>query len=283
MNDVYELFEEIGFSINEAKVYIALIEKNPINGYEVAKIANITRTMVYDILKRLVNKGVAEVINERGTKLYSPIPYKELFQKLKTDYNNRLEQMEGALDKIESDEQSENYVINIADHQAMVQEIRTLIGSAKKEIYLSLWEEEALLFVDELRKVSDQGVNIITFSFGKIPYDFGINYAYGIPSKELKKIWSRRRIIVVVDRERIVIGEGNDKIEEISVITSNTMLIELSIDQMILDIIHQKEMKTGTNLPDEITSIEQYTDAVKHFNELKNIDDDTLPKRADQD
>lgn len=283
MTDIYDLFREIGFSINEAKVYTALVSKNPITGYEVAKHANITRTMVYDILNRLVNKGVVEVIIQNGTNLYSPVPYKELFKKLKTEYNERLETMEKMLDNIETKQQGDSYIINISDHEAMVTEIKALIRSANSEIYLSIWEEEANLFYDDIKAMIDQGVTVITFSFCKIPFDFGINYSYGIPSKELNKIWRRRRIIVVVDREKIVIGEGNDAIEEISIITKNTMLTEMSIDQITLDIIHLHELRASHLLPSEITSIEQYTDAVKRFHELLQIDVSKMPKRADQD
>jgi len=113
----------------------------------------------------------------------------------------------------------------------------------------------------------------------KLTYSF----TYGIPSEELKKIWNRRRIIIVVDRERILIGEGNDQIEEISIISSNTMLIELAIDQMLLDIIHLHELRKGGYLPDEITSIEQYRDAVTRFHKDLNIDLANLIKRVDQD
>ena len=45
MEEIYNVLQEVGFSINEAKVYVALIAKNPISGYEVAKRSNITRTM----------------------------------------------------------------------------------------------------------------------------------------------------------------------------------------------------------------------------------------------
>lgn len=281
--DIYELFKEIGFSINEAKVYTALIGKNPINGYEVAKRANVTRTMVYDILNRMVGKGVVETIMQGGTTLYAPVPYKELFQRLRQDYNSRLEEMELTLDSMESEQQDGSLIKNIPDYEAMVAEIRALIRSAKHEIYLSIWEEEALLFADDLREMSALGVNIITFSFCSTPFDFGINYTYDIPSKELYKIWSRRRITVVVDRERILIGEGNDAIEEISIITSNTMLVEMSIDQILLDIIHLHALKQSGFLQEQITSIEQYNAATARFQQQLHLDLSRLPKRADQD
>ncbi|MHB1452409.1 MAG: TrmB family transcriptional regulator [Saccharofermentanales bacterium] len=282
MAEIYEVLQDVGFSINEAKVYVALISKNPISGYEVAKRSNITRTMVYDILNRLVQKGAVLTI-ENEPKLYTPLPYKELFKKFRDDYNNRIEAVETALDTLECEENTSNYIKNISDYESMVQEVRTLIQSARREIYISIWEEEAILFKDDFEKAIERGVAITAFSFNKIPYNISNSHTYGIPSDELKKIWSRRRIIVVVDRERILIGEGNDQIEEISIITSNTMLIELAIDQMLLDIIHLHELRKGGYLPHEITNVRQYTDAVASFQEDLGIDMYRVFKRVDQD
>jgi len=283
MTEIYEILQDIGFSINEAKVYVALISKHPINGYEVAKRSNITRTMVYDILNRLEQKGAVKQIIENDTKLYSPLPYKELLKKFREDYSSKIDAAEAALDNLRCEENNNNYIINISDYESMVQEIRTLIQSANREIYISIWEEEALLFKDDFEKALEKGVEITAFSFNKLPLKLTNSFTYGIPSEELKKIWNRRRIIIVVDRERILIGEGNDQIEEISIITSNTMLIELAIDQMLLDIIHLHELRRGGYLPDEITSIEQYKNAVARFHKDLNIDLRKMIKRVDQD
>lgn len=283
MSEVNEVLQDIGFSINEAKVYVALVSKHPINGYEVAKRSNITRTMVYDILNRLEQKGVIQHIIENDSKLYSPLPYKELLKKFREDYSSKIDAVETALDNLRCEENTNNYIINISDYESMVQEVRTLIQSANREIYISIWEEEALLFKKDFEKAIGKGVKITAFSFNKIPLKLTNSFSYGIPSEELKKVWNRRRIIIVVDRERILIGEGNDQIEEISIITSNTMLIELAIDQMLLDIIHLHELRKGGYLPDEITSVKQYNDAVARFQKDLNIDLQRIIKRVDQD
>jgi sugar-specific transcriptional regulator TrmB len=238
--------------------------------------------MVYDILGRLVNKGVVRCI-ENDPKLYVPVPYKELFKSLKDEYVNKIETIEADFDRMETEYKSENYIINIDEYESMIGEVKNLIRNAKSEIYISMWEEEANLFLDDIVEVSKRGVEIITFSFGRIPYECGKKYTYNISASELSKVWRRRRIIVVVDRERIIIGEGNDKIDEISIITSNTMLIELAIDQMLLDILHLHELKKGGYLPSNIEYIEQYTQATKMFNKNIGIDEGAVPKRVDQD
>jgi sugar-specific transcriptional regulator TrmB len=274
--------QDIGFSTNEAKVYLALIRKNPMSGYEIAKNTDITRTMIYDILKRLVHKGIVIEI-EATPKLYSPVPYKELFSRCREDYLNKIATLEERMDSIESEPRANGYLINITDYEYMLGEIRNLIKEAKKEIYLSLWEQEAGIFMDDLQDAYNRGVNIISFSYGKLPYDFGVIYEYGIPSDVLKEIWTRRRIIVVSDRERILIGEGNETIEEISVITNNTMLIELAIDQLILDIIQWHILKNDDALPAVISKKSDYIDNIIKFHKKIGINYDRIPRRVEED
>jgi len=282
MQEIIDRMQEIGFSQNEAKVYLALTLKNPMSGYEVAKNADITRTMVYDILKRLVQKeAVVEI--EADPKLYAPVPYKDLFQRYRQEYMERITLLEDAMDRIETDSRTDNCLVKMLDHEEMIKEVGKLIKSAKYEIYLSIWEQEARMFADDLKQAFDRGVKIISFSYCKLPYDFGIIYEYGISQDILKDIWKRRRIIVVVDRERILIGEGNEKIEEISVITSNTMIVELAIDQMLLDIIQLCMFRKHNVIPEKIESKEQYIKSLSNFHKNLGIELSKVPRRVDED
>jgi len=61
------------------------------------------------------------------------------------------------------------------------------------------------------------------------------------------------------------------------------MLVEMSIDQILLDIIHLHELKHGGFLPEGIATIEEYNAAMARFHELLGMDVARLPKRADQD
>jgi len=282
MQQIIDMMQDIGFSVNEAKVYLALVLKNPMSGYEIAKNSDITRTMVYDILKRLVQKGAVIEI-EANTKLYAPVPYKELLKKYKDDYLSKISELEEKLDNVRTDSKTDNYLININDYEDMIKEVRNLIRSAKKDIYLSIWEQEALLFKDDIKEAYERGVNIISFSYGHLPYDYGTVYQYNIPSGILKDIWNRRRIIVVVDRERILIGEGNEQIDEISVITSNTMLIELAIDQLVLDIIQLNLLKKGNILPEKIQNKSDYIDNILKFHKDIGLDHGKMPRRVEED
>jgi len=271
MNEI-EILQELGLSQNEAKVYITLVKKHPLNGYEIAKRASITRTMVYDILKRLERKNIVKVI-EGENKLYVPVDFKEILSDFKENLDKKISYLEGRLEEIASSGEQESYIINIYEYDKMVGEIRKQIENAQREIYLSIWAEEAELFKDVLKEANDRGVKIYVFSFNKLPFDFGYHFTYNV--NNVSDYFLRRRIIAVFDQERLIVGEGNEKIDEISIITSNSMIIQMAIDLLILDIAQLSSLKKG-NYIKENNTLEDYKKAIAQFHKDIGFPDEEL-------
>lgn len=67
----YEFLEKLGFSSNEAKVYGTLIKHKVLNGYEIAKLSGVARSLVYEVINRLVAKGAVIRIDGIFTSLSS--------------------------------------------------------------------------------------------------------------------------------------------------------------------------------------------------------------------
>lgn len=282
MQQLIDMMQGIGFSQNEAKVYLALVVKNPQNGYEIAKNSDITRTMVYDILKRLIQKDAITEINA-NPKLYVPVSYKELLNRYRESYSSRIYEIEESIETLKKDSGETNFLYNITDYEDMLREVRSMIDQAKTDIYLSVWEQEAELFMENLGRANERGVNIITFSYGRLPYSFGTIYHYGVAKDILSEIWTRRRFTLVTDRENLLLGEGNKTIEEITVITSNTMMIELAIDQMLLDIIQLSVLRAEGIFNGPIASKKEYMDKIISFHRKHGVGSQPLPRRVDQD
>lgn len=78
----YDFLLNIGFTLNEAKVYLALIQYNELNGYEASKLSGVSRSLVYDVLERLVNKGFVFKCNGY-TNIYKALDYDKLIEKIK--------------------------------------------------------------------------------------------------------------------------------------------------------------------------------------------------------
>jgi len=72
--DLLAKLTELGFTEYEAKVYLALLDDYPASGYQISKDAGVPRSMVYEALGRLKQRGaVLETPDERAT-LYRPLP-----------------------------------------------------------------------------------------------------------------------------------------------------------------------------------------------------------------
>jgi len=65
-----EILEDIGFSKNEAKLYLTMLELGPSVAGKISEKSKLHRTNVYDALERLVKKGTVSYIIKGKTKYY---------------------------------------------------------------------------------------------------------------------------------------------------------------------------------------------------------------------
>ena len=77
----YEFLEKLGFSSNEAKVYGTLIKHKVLNGYEIAKLSGVARSLVYEVINRLVAKGAVIRIDGEPN-FYKPLEYQDLIRSI---------------------------------------------------------------------------------------------------------------------------------------------------------------------------------------------------------
>lgn len=78
-----ELFEQIGLSPNEAKIYETMLSTGETSVSEVSLKSNIHRRNVYDTLNRLVQKGLVFPIFQKGENRYRAISPDKLMELIK--------------------------------------------------------------------------------------------------------------------------------------------------------------------------------------------------------
>ncbi len=84
--DLIESFGKLGLSPNEARVYLALLEKHPITGYQLSKSSGILRPVVYEMLNRLVEKGGARIIKSNPD-TYIPVEIDEFLKNIESEFD----------------------------------------------------------------------------------------------------------------------------------------------------------------------------------------------------
>src|SRR5829696_4540142 len=82
MADRAALLQQLGFSEYEARAYLALVQRNPLNGYELAKQSGLPRANVYAVLQKLEERGAVVRLSGAAEGRYAPIPADQLTERL---------------------------------------------------------------------------------------------------------------------------------------------------------------------------------------------------------
>jgi sugar-specific transcriptional regulator TrmB len=101
---ITQTLTNLGFSANEAKVYLAALEMGVSSAQEIAKKAKLKRTTAYSILQNLANRGVVIVSKEKGKNRFvaeNPQNIVKQFAEYQKNLEKALPQLEAIYNKKE--------------------------------------------------------------------------------------------------------------------------------------------------------------------------------------
>jgi sugar-specific transcriptional regulator TrmB len=156
---------ELGFSEYEAKAYLGLLQASPANAYEVGKVSGIPSSKIYQVLARLVERGVVLAIEEGGKSSYVPLSPKELVESQRLRMETRLDSLERQLSQPRRDEKL-NYIWNFTDYRGLEEQLGLLVRDTRRELILSLWREEAAMALPWLPALRKRGVRTAVILYG---------------------------------------------------------------------------------------------------------------------
>lgn len=254
-NENYKFLLEIGFTLNEAKVYLTLLQNRYLNGYEISKLSNVSRSLVYNVIDRLVAKGFV-LKSEGQINYYCALPYDKVIEKIKNDNINKLNVAREKLKNYSRIENESEYIFNIKGIDEFFSKANDLILNAKKEISISIRKEDFPKIEESLSIASKKGIKIYIFSFSNIDFPYGELFSYQL--KDPTSLFPYRRISIVVDGKEVIVGENaGDK--SICVLSKNHALVSMTTDEIVLNIFWLKYIKSKGLLKDNATSDEFLT------------------------
>lgn len=84
-------FLELGLTERETKVYITLLSKKSFTSSELQKSANIPRTKIYEVLLKMIERGICSERRIGKIKYYEAIEPKKALHKVLEDYKNNFQ------------------------------------------------------------------------------------------------------------------------------------------------------------------------------------------------
>lgn len=204
---------KVGFSLYEARVYLALVQEGSQNGNEVAKCAAVPSSKVYAALDKLAAAGYVQSSRRGSSRLWAALPPEELVARLRKTYNEPLDFLAEELPKVRASEPSEPF-LTVAGVSAMYDAATALIDAATAEIHISCWEEDLEALRDSLTAAHERGVLVFGMLYGDAEPPPGSWLHHHYEDIVGSRVAGRLLALVADDREALIarmpdVGEAN--------------------------------------------------------------------------
>jgi HTH-type transcriptional regulator, sugar sensing transcriptional regulator len=231
--DVVPALVALGFSLNESRAYAALLQESPATGYEVGVRAQIPRSAVYGVLRRLVKAGAARSI-AGSPERFAPAPAEDLLVLLRKRFDSSTEQLEEAIRRLDTTPETPD-AFSVKGYQRILEEAERLVRGAQHRLVISGWPREIEQLQGELKRASKRKVYSVVFSHAELPQLPAEVFSYGLEEKALEEFW-KHRLVVVADDRRSLIGATEMTDADNAVVSETLAIAEIVTSQIALDI-----------------------------------------------
>ncbi len=231
----------LGFSLNESRAYSALLSESPATGYEVGVRAQIPRSAVYGVLRRLVKAGAVRAIRgalKNAPERFVPASPEDLLSMLRKRFDSSAETLADAVRKIEVAPPVPD-AFSVSGYDRILEEAERIVRSANRRLAVSAWAREAKAIATELKRAHKRGAYVVVFSHCALPPIFprgaGHVFSYELEESELETFW-KHRLIVVADDRTTLIGATEKRETDTAVVAHTPAIAEVATSQIALDI-----------------------------------------------
>ncbi len=196
---IQEHLGELGFSPNEIACYLSLLPAHPLNGSQLSRLSGVSRSKVYDILRKMAAKGLVAEVAEG---LYSPLPPEELTGRLRRRFETSLRVLEDHL-KENAGAPGLEFIWTLRGHEQVLGKARQMIAAAKASLPAAGPLEGGCS--SRLAAAAARGVSVKYVALGPIPAPFALRVIHPEHEK-LPAALGGRACDLIVDRAEALVG-----------------------------------------------------------------------------
>ena len=235
MEKILTELEKFGFSKIEAIVYLTLLKNPKINGSQLAKKISLSRASVYSGIEILYKKGAINLVPQSSNTYIAKDPI-EFIKKLKEEYLESANFLEKEFESFENFEEEGDFY-NLKGYKNTIDQIKKMISSAQKEIYINT-NCSLENFKVEFKKAKERDVRIILFTFEKQDFEkYEIEAYYNSKFIECaENSFNTERIMIVVDNNIAFIGSGKKNGDFLGSFSSNKLFVQIISEHIHHDI-----------------------------------------------
>lgn len=151
--------QEIGFTEIEAKIYIYLLENHGLNGTQISKDLNVSKSATYNALDRMYDNGYIKLIpTESESRNYIPEKPSIILEKLEEKFSSIFDILKYELGYIYSEYNNE-YIYNIEQMANINIKIKDMVLNTKETLII-MGNIDFEFIKNDINNLADMGVLI---------------------------------------------------------------------------------------------------------------------------
>jgi sugar-specific transcriptional regulator TrmB len=211
MEDSLRHLQKLGFSDYEARAYVALLRDYPATRYQLSQNASIPESKIYEVVRRLQDKGVISGLQGRPPR-FVPLSPQDLVDRLHRRTRESLDDLRQSLPRV-AEQPVAHWIWNVAGHDAIIAQAKELLDTAEQEIIAAMWHQEAAVLMDGLRAAFDRGVSLTLLAYDPCSIDFGNVRQHGFEEEMGEQLLDMqgRLLAIVADGTRVLVASSLDQ------------------------------------------------------------------------
>jgi sugar-specific transcriptional regulator TrmB len=212
----------LGLTEYEARVYLALLKESPATGYQISKVSGVPRSMVYEALGRLDNRGaVLSTQSERAT-LYRPVPPDALLASYEREHRQLIGSLRTGLAEVEGSVQGER-LWRIQGQAPVRTYMMRMIEACRGDLFLVLPDSELEALRESVVRAAERGVRVRALLTGQGSLDVGEVARHPSVESELQQLTNIA--LVEADQRQALIADTSGQVSATVTEDDNLVLI----------------------------------------------------------
>ncbi|WP_188455962.1 TrmB family transcriptional regulator [Virgibacillus oceani] len=201
------MLQQFGFTQYESQVYQSLITVDqPLDATSIVKRSKVPRSKVYEVLHRMIEKGIILETTIEKKRLYTALPIDSMVEKLKADFEMNVQQLRNTKVK---ETPVDDRVWTLKDDQSIQAFMKDLLENAETSIFLSGWADDIAKYLPIVEGKYRSGIPVNIHVIGEIKSAIP-TISTLVPDIEHETL-ERSRILIVDNMEMLFAGIEDEK------------------------------------------------------------------------
>ncbi|MBN6188992.1 TrmB family transcriptional regulator [Aneurinibacillus sp. BA2021] len=160
------MLQKFGFSQYESQVYQTLVtSEEPMDATHIVKNSGVPKAKVYEVLSRMIEKGmILDTVSEKK-KLYCALPLSLAIEKLTKEFEANIQALQTAKPKPTT---ADDRVWSLKSGTSIQAQCKDMIVGANESILISAWRDTFSDYVPLLQEKERQGIAVTALVVGEV-------------------------------------------------------------------------------------------------------------------